>query len=183
MLWTSRTAKTSTEALVPTPRPLPLASSLRSTTPRLTTRNRIPEASPAATSPTDPSSKAGSSNPATDATAITPAARPHSAGRRASARRPRRKTGTAPRPVASAVAVPARTRVSKAGGWSREWPRTCSGSQPRRRPSPHPIRELDHQGRDIGVVLADPAVREDVAVLSGGDRLRVGLPARGKLAH
>ena len=67
--------------------------------------------------PTEPSSSAGSSSPTTDATAITPAAKPHSSGRRAAARSPSRKTGIAPSPVASAVAVPARISPSMRRPW------------------------------------------------------------------
>ena len=55
---------------------------------------------------------AGRSKPTIDATVITPAAIPHSAGSQREVRDLIRKTGMAPRPVASAVAVPRAITVS-----------------------------------------------------------------------
>jgi hypothetical protein len=62
-----------------------------------------PAARPLSTVRTDPSSPAGISSPAIEATPITPAAKPSSNGVSCAARSPRKKTGTAPMPVASAV--------------------------------------------------------------------------------
>ena len=58
----------------------------------------------------DPSSSAGLRSPTIDATVIAPIAVPSRIGRRASARAPMKKTGTAPNPVASAVALAASVR-------------------------------------------------------------------------
>ena len=62
--------------------------------------------------PPTPHRVAGRSRPTIDATVITPAASPQSAGSQSEALRPRKKTGIAPRPVASAVAAPRATTVS-----------------------------------------------------------------------
>ena len=52
----------------------------------------------------DPSSSAGSNRPTIEATVMTPAARPQSAGSQADARPPTEKTGIGSKAVASAAA-------------------------------------------------------------------------------
>src|SRR4051794_5293714 len=107
-LCTKRTEKTNTEVLTSAPRSLPTCTSRSRRPRRATMRKSSPVKSPATTLPPDPSSRAGSSRPMTDATDMTPAASPQSAGSQRDARPPMKKTGMAPRPVASVVPVAAR---------------------------------------------------------------------------
>src|SRR3954469_25914191 len=110
-LWTKRTRKTRAEVRTPGPlRPMNVVPESK----RRATRARkpTPTAAPASTSRADPSSNAGTNRPSTAATVITPAARPISNGSTPRALEPRRNTGTAPTPVASAVPQAARKRTS-----------------------------------------------------------------------
>ena len=71
-----------------------------------------PIARPKPTSATLPSSRADASKPTIETTPMVPAAKPQSAGRSFSDRPPRKKTGTAPNPVARAVPMPAASRTT-----------------------------------------------------------------------
>src|SRR5687768_10615531 len=116
-LCTRRTPNTSSERRTPAPRSSPTWTSRPASRRREPSRNRTPTSRPATTAPPPSSSKAGSSRPTTDATLISPTVVPQRKGRSWLARSPSRKTGTAPTPVANAVAVPASasTATSTAG--------------------------------------------------------------------
>jgi hypothetical protein len=64
---------------------------------------------PSTTSALPPSSTAGFNRPSNEATVIAPIAVPSRIGRKSSAFDPMRKTGSAPSPVANAVALAERT--------------------------------------------------------------------------
>ena len=107
-LCTSSTPKTSSERRTPAPRSSPTWTSRFSSTPprhQQERRSRPRGPRPRLTPPS--SSSAGSSRPTTDATPIRPTVVPQRSGRSRTARSPSRNTGTAPRPVARAVALPA----------------------------------------------------------------------------
>src|SRR5918996_2938587 len=111
-LCTSNTPKTSSERVTPAPRSSPTWTSRPRSSRRETSRKATPVTRPPITEPPPSSSRAGSSSPTTEATPISPTAVPHRNGRSRSARAPSRKTGIVPRPVASAVALPASARAA-----------------------------------------------------------------------
>src|SRR5688572_26333108 len=112
-LCTSRTPKTSRERRTPAPRSSPTWTSRPASHRREPSRNSTPTSSPDTTAPPPSSSSAGSSSPTIDATPISPTVVPQRKGRSWPARSPRRKTGTAPTPVANAVAVPASASTAR----------------------------------------------------------------------
>src|SRR5680860_294855 len=120
-LCTSSTPKTRTERRTPAPPSAPTWTSRPCSSRREASRKSTPEPSPARTEAVEPSSRAGSSRPRTEATDISPTVIPHSAGRRAPARSPRRETGMAPSPVANAVPVPAKARTARSTGLLEEF--------------------------------------------------------------
>src|SRR5215218_2404158 len=109
-LCTKRTANTRNERR--RPRPRRPSKRGRSMSRLEATRKTTPAARPAATSTIPPSWSAGRRSPATEATVIIPTVPPKRSGRSFSARAPRKNTGIAPRPVARAVPVAARTRTT-----------------------------------------------------------------------
>ena len=92
-----------------------------------------PAATPPTTTSASASSNAGSSSPTTAATVMTPPAAPHSAGAHRSTRVPSAITGSAPRPVARAVA--AATNVSATTSIA---PLSAADDRGRRAPGPGP---------------------------------------------
>ena len=124
-----------------------------------------------------PSSSAGSSSPTIDATVIKPAASPHRKGRSARARARGRASGTAPRPVAKAVAVP--PRPGRRG-------RRASSRQPT--PVGRPLDRAGHAARAAAatassepaiVMTSIPSLRSrrvgvDVALVGDDDARRDG---------
>ena len=112
-LCTNSTPKTRTESRTPDPRRSPTCTSRRASRRCAPTTNTTPASSPRTISTVPPSSRAGFSRPSKDATVIAPIAVPSRIGRKSSAFEPMKKTGSAPSPVARAVALAARTRTTR----------------------------------------------------------------------
>ena len=104
---------------------------------RAPNRNAMPTRGRPPTSPGDPSRVAGISNPTTAATDMTPGREAGQCRLELSARSPSSQTGIAPRPVASAVALAARTSSSIRDSYASARIGANLGSWvPERRPAP-----------------------------------------------
>src|SRR5215213_3835490 len=107
-----------------------------------------------------------------------PPAMPHSAGRSACARAPIRETGIAPRPVATAVPVAARTRIST-GHHSRCGPAVVELDRPMRMAPTTFIVGFVSDQRQVVIAGGGIAGLEALMALRdlGGDRLALTLVA------